>query len=90
MKKILLFLFLAFSVVGMAKVKPIKLRVLYLGGQSDFAHGQMGSDDYFASEADFQKQVRERMESFGSLLRTYFTTVKVMPAKDWKPEMSDG
>lgn len=90
MKKILLFLFLAISIVGMAKVKPMKLRVLYLGGQSDFTHGQMGSDDYFASEADFQKQVNERMEAFGFLLRTYFTTVKVMPAKDWKPEMSDG
>lgn len=88
--RLLLFIFLAVCLVGQAKVKPMKLRVLYLGGQSDFTHGEMGSDDHFASEADFQKQVSERMASFGDLLRTYFTDVKVMAAKNYKPEMSDG
>ncbi len=72
-----------------AKVKPMKLRVLYLGGQSDWAHGEFYGPDHFKSEADFQKSVEDRTNAFGNLLRTYFTTVKTMQAKDWKPEMSN-
>lgn len=73
-----------------AKVKPMKLRVLYLGGQCDWTHGEMGSNDHFKSQAEFEQEVAKRTASFGDLLRTYFTTVKTMPAKDWKPEMSNG
>ena len=73
-----------------AGVKKQKLRVLYLGGQADWTHGEMGSNDHFKSEAEFQAEVAKREASFGDLLRTYFTTVKTMQAKDWKPEMSNG
>lgn len=78
------------SSVCQAKVKKQKLRVLYLGGQVDWTHGQMGSNDHFKDEAEFQEEVAKREASFGELLRTYFTTVKTMQAKDWKPEMSNG
>ena len=85
----LLVLSLLTSSVSYAKVKPMKLRVLYLGGQSDWAHGEYSGPDHFKSEADFQKSVEDRTAAFGNLLRTYFTTVKTMSAKDWKPEMSN-
>lgn len=95
MKKNLISLLFIFAIsiltssVCWAKVKPIKLRVLYLGGQSDWAHGEFSGPDHFKSQADFEKSVEERTNAFGNLLRTYFTTVKTMPAKDWKPEMSN-
>lgn len=73
-----------------AKVKPMKLRVLYLGGQADWTHGEMGSNDHFKSQTEFEQEVAKRTAAFGELLRTYFTTVKTMAAKDWKPEMSNG
>lgn len=74
----------------LGRSKKQKLRVLYLGGQADWTHGEMGSNDHFKSEAEFQAEVAKREASFGDLLRTYFTTVKTMQAKDWKPEMSNG
>lgn len=87
-----LFLFTAltlFFATGVnAKVKKMKLKVLYLGGQVDWTHGEMGSEDHYKSEADFEKDVQERQASFGNLLSTYFTTVKTMQAKDWTPEIS--
>lgn len=70
-----------------AKVKPMKLRVLYLGGQVDWTHGEMGSNDHFKSQAEFEQEVAKRTASFGDLLRTYFTTVKTISAHvqklDW-------
>ena len=79
------------STVGsIAKQKQMKLRVLYLGGQVDWTHGEMGSEDHYKTQEDFQKSQTERMNAFGDLLRTYFTTVKTMPASDWKPELSNG
>ena len=73
-----------------AAVKKQKLRVLYLGGQVDWTHGEYGSNNHFKSQAEFEQEVAKRTTSFEDLLRTYFTTVKTMPAKDWKPEMSNG
>ena len=87
-------LILAFGMLAssacQAKVKKQKLRVLYLGGQADWTHGEMGSNDHFKDEAEYKAEVAKREASFGELLRTYFTTVKTMQAKDWKPEMSNG
>lgn len=72
-----------------AKVNKLKLRVLYLGGQADWDGGEIGSNGYYKNEAEYLAEVARRTESFGELLRTYFTTVKTMQAEDWKPEMSD-
>lgn len=87
-------LILAFGMLAssacLAKVKKQKLRVLYLGGQADWTHGEMGSNDHFKDEAEYKAEVAKREASFGELLRTYFTTVKTMQAKDWKPAMSNG
>ena len=79
------------STVGsIAKQKQMKLRVLYLGGQVDWTHGEFGSEDHYKTQEDYQKAQIERMNAFGDLLRTYFTTVKTMPASEWKPELSNG
>ena len=95
MKKLLLYcllltplcLFLAGCSTGK---KPNEIRVLYLGGQSDWQNGRHGTKSPFESEEAFQKTVNERMEAFGTLLRTYFDSVKVMRAIDYTPAMSDG
>ncbi len=65
-----------------------ELRVLYLGGQSEWSNGEYGGPKKFATEEDFQQQVTERMNDFGELLRTYFDSVTVMRAADYRPEMS--
>ena len=87
-------LILAFGILSssvcQAGVKKQKLRVLYLGGQADWKHGEFGGGDHFKSDAEFEAEVAKRTASFGELLNTYFTTVKTMQAKDWKPEMSNG
>ncbi len=70
--------------------KPNEIRVLYLGGQSDWQNGRYGTKSPFESEEAFQQTVNERMEAFGTLLRTYFDSVKVMRAADYTPDMSDG
>ena len=79
---------LAAAPASAAKVKPMKLSVLYLGGQSEWAHGEFDGPDHFKSEEDYQQAISRRQTAFEQLLRTYFTTVKAMPAADYKPEMS--
>ena len=68
---------------------PRDIRVLYLGGQSEWANGEYGGGKKFATEEEFQKSVTERMAAFGDLLRVYFDSVTVMPASDYRPEISD-
>lgn len=68
--------------------QPNEVKVLYLGGQSAWAHGEYGGADMFASQEEYEASVRERMESFGAMLSQYFDSVTVMKAIDWKPEMS--
>lgn len=89
MKKIFFFFLCLLTLSATAKVKPQKLRVLYLGGQIEWYHGESGQYDHFDSEAAYQQAVAERSAAFEQLLKTYFTTVKAMPAKDWRPEMSE-
>lgn len=67
---------------------PRAIRVLYLGGQSEWANGEYDGPKKFATEAEFQQSVEARMAAFGDLLRTYFDSVAVMRAADWRPEMS--
>ena len=44
------------STVGsIAKQKQMKLRVLYLGGQVDWTHGEFGSEDHYKTQEDYQK-----------------------------------
>lgn len=73
----------------LATIKKQKLNVLYLGGQVDWSHGEYGFIDHFKSEAEYEQEKIKRKASFEVLLRTYFTKVKTMDAKDWKPEMSN-
>ena len=68
---------------------PRGIRVLYLGGQSEWSNGEFGMPKKFATEAEFQQSVEARMAAFGDLLRTYFDSVTVMRAADYRPEMSD-
>lgn len=84
-------LLLALALTGCHTEKqPNELRILYLGGQSEWANGEYGGPKKFATEEEFQQQVAVRMEAFGLLLRTYFDSVTVMRATDYHPEMSDG
>lgn len=45
-----------------AKVKQMKLRVLYLSGLSDWTHGEMGSNDHY-------KRVRRNMSRMSRTAR---------------------
>src|SRR5574344_262718 len=76
----------SYTSAGNANVKPEKMRILYLGGYSDWTR----DCPTFKTPEDFQKTVDLRMDAFGTLLRKYFGTVKVMKAADYKPEMSKG
>lgn len=68
---------------------PRDIRVLYLGGQSEWVNGEHGGPKKFATEEEFQQSVTERMNAFGDLLRVYFDSVTMMRAADYRPEMSD-
>lgn len=85
----IMLLCLAFTSCSTGK-QPNELRVLYLGGQSEWVNGEYGGPKKFATEEEFRQHVTERMNAFGELLRTYFDSVTVMPAADYRPEMSDG
>ena len=61
---------------------PRGIRVLYLGGQSEWSNGEFGMPKKFATEAEFQQSVEARMAAFGDLLRTHFDSVTVMRAAD--------
>ncbi len=70
--------------------EPHEIKVLYLGGQSEWADGEYGGPKKFATDEEYQQNIEERMAAFGDLLRTYFDSVTVMKAADYKAEMSDG
>ena len=89
MRKLLIIFVCLITLSATAAVKKQKLSVLYLGGQVDWENGSMGHINHFKNDAEFQQALSERMSAFEQLLKTYFTTVKTMPAKDWRPEMSD-
>ncbi len=87
MKKLVCMMCLVFSCIGMvawaaSPVKKTDLRILYVGGSSDWAISP--ADDLAA----YQQSVEERMASFEQLLTTYFTTVKVINATEYNQEMS--
>lgn len=67
--------------------KPNEIKVLYLGGQSEWSNGEYGGDKPYTEE-EFAKLVQDRMDGFGAMLREYFDSVTVMRAADWTPEIS--
>lgn len=67
-----------------AAVKKSSLRVLYVGGNSNYE--TMGVD---IDSATIAASVKERTAAFGSFLKLYFKEVKVIDAKDYKPVLSD-
>ena len=70
---------------------PRSIRVLYLSGQSDWQNGEIsGSLKVFATDEEFQESVDDRANAWAALLRTYFDSVTVMSAADWRPELSAG
>ena len=74
---------MAIALCAGATVKKTNLRVLYVGGHSDF--------ETFATEFDSvanAKSIVERTAAFERLLKEYFTTVKVIDAKDYNYRMS--
>lgn len=84
MKRIITLTLLAcLTIVVQAAVKKTNLSVLYVGGHSNM--------ETFATDVDKEanaKSVSERMASFEQFLNEYFTTVKVIDAKDYNYKMS--
>jgi hypothetical protein len=58
------------------------LRVLYVGGSANWEKEQ------FASPDEMQTDVARRMRSFEDMLRRYFAEVTVIPATEYKQEIS--
>ena len=82
-KLIILFMALmAYADLG-AAVKKTNLKVLYVGGHSNME--TFGTD--FDKEAN-DHSVAERMASFEKFLREYFSTVKVIDARDYNYKLS--
>lgn len=82
----LLLLLLLCSVVEATKpIKKADLRILYVGGSSEFY------DSFFDTiPADVVKEsVTSRMKAFESFLNDYFTSVTVIHADDYVQSMSD-
>ena len=82
-KSILLTLLLSIVLATSAAVKQTKLRVLYVGGNSNF--------DIVSNIVDSltnAQSVKERMASFEAFLKEYFTQVTVVNAKDYNYRMS--
>ena len=85
MKRILLFVLsvVIFGISMSAAVKKTKLSVLYVGGHSNM---ETFATDY--DKAANEQSKKERMASFEQFLNEYFTTVKVIDAKDYNYKMS--
>ena len=84
MKRLINFTLLAcLTIMAQAAVKKTNLRVLYVGGHSNME--TFGTD--YDKEAN-AKSITERMASFEQFLREYFTTVKVIDAKDYNYRLS--
>lgn len=84
MKRLIILTLLAcLTIMAQAAVKKTNLSVLYVGGHSNM--------ETFASYDDKEanaKSITERMASFEQFLREYFTTVKVIDAKDYNYRLS--
>lgn len=77
-----IFLFTAMNVWSALPTKKINLKVLYVGGSSDW------EAEAISDSVAYQKTVKERMDSFEKLLTTYFTTVKVIHASEYHQDLS--
>lgn len=85
MKRILsLFIGFLFSGVLLAEnIEKANLRILYVGGASDYT-------DYGSVSAELKSEsVRARTASFKSMLSEYFDSVTVVDGADYRPEISD-
>lgn len=92
MKKILILSLLAVFCVGnisaaSPKIKKSDLRVLYVGGSSDWdARTYANTED---PEAAIRNDIKQRMASFETMLKDYFTHVTVIHADEYTQAMSD-
>ena len=76
-------LFCAVLTLCAAPVKKTDLKILYVGGTSDWDNISAPQDPKVYAE-----QVKERTASFEEYLKEYFTSVTVVNAADYKQEMS--
>ncbi len=85
MKKLLTLCLLLMATVAMSgAVKKTNLKVLYVGGHSNM--------ETYATDYDSvanARSIEERKASFEQFLNTYFTTVKVIDARDYSYLMSN-
>lgn len=92
MKKLLVLslftLFFAGTVItAAAAIKKSNLRILYVGGSSDWSPKKfMNSPN---PEEAYRTSVKERTEAFEKMLKTYFTNVTVINANDYTQQLSD-
>lgn len=72
------------SIKAQKAISPQKLRVLYVGGSANW------ENDYFKGDSIAKaKDVQRRMASFESMLKRYFTSVKVINATAYQQDMSE-
>lgn len=86
MKRFLTLLLTCFIVLTAGAVKKSELRVLYVGGSPEM---ELMGNPKKPAQSVIDKSVKERMASFAKFLNTYFTTVKVINAKDYTASMSN-
>lgn len=78
-------LMLCFSTATFAFTKQ-QLRVLYVGGSPEFETVGLPKKP---AQKDIEKSAKARTAAFAKFLKTYFTTVKAIDAKDYTAALSD-
>jgi len=78
----LLFFRSALSLSADQLIKPVDLKILYVGGSANWEKA------YFADEVMRSKDIAERMASFEKMFRQYFSSVVAIGAKDYKQSLS--
>lgn len=86
MKRTILSLLSLLFVLSVSAVTKQQLRVLYVGGSPEME--LMGVAKKPAQKV-IDKSVKSRMASFEQFLKTYFTTVRVINARDYTAAMSN-
>ncbi len=77
-------MFILYCVISSAAVKKSNLRILYVGGSSDYETIGVDIDSSIVAAS-----AKERMTSFEKFLKGYFKVVKVIHAEQYTYSMSD-
>jgi hypothetical protein len=84
MKQVYLFILAALLSYGAAFAQKSDLKILYVGGSSDWSKEHFDNDSIA-----FQKSIQERTKSFETMLKQYFKSVTVIQAKDYTEAVSN-